>query len=157
MELRIEPVAPRYLEQVLALTPAAGQGGFVEPPADCLREARELSLWRPVALLEGNTVVGFAMYGFFADEGANGRVWLDRLLIGNAYQGRGLGTQAVRQLCARLRAEYGSGEVFLSCYPENTAAIALYEKMGFHMNGETDVHGEAVMVCGAETGDAAAP
>lgn len=145
MELTMETINARNRAAVLALAPAAGQEGFVESPAECLREARLLSLWRPVALCAGGEVVGFAMYGLFAEEGAHGRVWLDRLLIGSQYQGRGYGREAVRLLCARLREEYGRDGVFLSCYPANTAAMALYLRMGFVFTGEQDVNGEAVL------------
>lgn len=31
-------------------------------------------------------------------------------------------------------------------YDDNTFAIHLYEKLGFHFNGELDIHGEKVMV-----------
>ena len=150
MELSIKAVSRRNRKQVLAVSPAAGQEGFVESPAECLREARRLWLWRPVALYAANQVIGFAMYGRFPWEGTHGRVWLDRLLIDRAFQGRGYGQKALDILCAHLRDTYGCAEIYLSCYPDNTAAIALYQKNGFVFNGEKDKNGEDVMVrqCG---------
>ena len=80
-ELRILPVGPENRAACLGLRTAPGQEGFVESVEDCLREAQGYGAWRPVALLRGEEVVGFAMYGLFPEEGSAGRVWLDRLLI----------------------------------------------------------------------------
>ena len=124
-----------------ALRVAPGQEGYIETVAQCLREADGLALWRPLGLYDGETPVGFAMVGRFP-----GEVWLDRLLIEGRYQGRGLGGEALVLLLRYLREQYGPGPVYLSLYPENTAALALYEKHGFRLNGERDIHGELVMV-----------
>lgn len=64
-ELRILPVGPENRAACLGLRTAPGQEGFVESVEDCLREAQGYGAWRPVALLRGEEVVGFAMYGFF--------------------------------------------------------------------------------------------
>lgn len=146
MELSVEPVTKGNRAQVLALAVAEEQKGFVETPAQCLEEASRLGLWRPVALCTGGEIVGFAMYGRFPREGTHGRVWLDRLLIDRRHQGKGYGAAAVDILCRRLQKEYACDRVFLSCYPHNKAAIALYEKKGFCFNGEKDINGEDVMV-----------
>ena len=84
-ELRILPVGPENRAACLGLRTAPGQEGFVESVEDCLREAQGYGAWRPVALLRGEEVVGFAMYGFFPMYKPAGRVWLDRLLIGAAH------------------------------------------------------------------------
>lgn len=60
MELSIKPVSARNRKQVLELSLAESQKGFVESPRECLREARRLWLWRPVAILDADVVVGFA-------------------------------------------------------------------------------------------------
>ncbi len=146
MNLRIEPVDAANREAVLSLRPATGQEGFVETVAECLAEARSQSAWRPVAILCGEEVVGFAMYGFFAGYAPAGRVWMDRLLIGDKHQGKGYGRAAMRLLIERLAQEYGRGEVYLSVVEGNAAALALYASLGFAPNGERDVHGEKVMV-----------
>ena len=118
----------------------------MESPAACLREARRIWRWRPVAIYADSQIVGFAMYGKFPQRGEEGRVWLDRLLIGRQHQGRGYGKTAISALCHRLRQQYGCDAIYLSCYPANTRAMALYENMGFQPNGEKDVNGEDVMV-----------
>ena len=73
-----------------------------------MREADELELWRPVGIYDSDTLIGFAMYGYFP-EPAPGQLWLDRLLIDKRYQGKGYGKQAVLSLLDRLHTEYQSG------------------------------------------------
>ena len=84
---------------------------------------------------------GFAMMGRVPA----GRVWLDRLLIDAARQGRGYGRAAVASLLARLAEEYGPRDIYLSVVDGNTAAARLYEAFGFVFTEERDVHGEHVM------------
>ena len=89
---------------------------------------------------------GLPCIGCFAQPEPEGQLWLDRLLIDRAYQGRGYGAGAVAALLERLPKEYGKDRVFLSVYDDNQGAIRLYEKLGFAFNGELDTKGERVMV-----------
>ena len=117
----------------------------METVSACLDEAAQRADWRPVAIYDGTAVVGFAMYGYFWEYPPAGRVWLDRLLIDAARQGRGYGRAAVASLLARLAEEYGPRDIYLSVVDGNTAAARLYEAFGFVFTEERDVHGEHVM------------
>ncbi len=150
MHISIDPVTKELQAQVCALRLSSGQEHFIEPVEECLQEARQLSLWRPVALSFQGELIGFAMYGQFPQEG--GRVWLDHFLIDKNFQGKGLGKAAFAALLERLVQEYRCSEIYLSLYSENTAAIRLYEKFGFRPNGETDYNGETVMVASCTAG-----
>lgn len=144
--LHIELVGEENREACLRLRTAPGQEGFVESVADCLREAEGYAGWRPVAIERGEEVVGFAMYGFFPQYRPAGRVWLDRLLIGAPYQGKGYGRAALRLLLQRLQEEYGDRDVYLSVVDGNAAAARLYVSQGFERTEEKDIGGEAVYV-----------
>lgn len=147
MHLSFEPISDENREEALRLRIAREQEGFVETVAQCLKEARHCRRWRPVAIMDGHALVGFSMYGyFFWPYLPFGRLWLDRLLIDEAFQGRGYGKAALSGLVDRLSHEYRCSKIYLSVYPENLAAIRLYESYGFHFNGQKDVHGESVMV-----------
>ena len=124
----------------LALLPE--QAGFIESPTECLREADASDFWRPVGIYDGTELVGFAMYGRFRNRR---RVWLDRLLIDRAYQGRGYGRAFLGLLLERLFAEYRCDSIYLSLFDDNRQALALYESFGFVSTGERDTGGEAVM------------
>lgn len=121
------------------------QEGFVESVSQCLNEADRNSIWHPKAIYVDETLIGFAMYGFFEKEGSQGRLWLDRYLIDQKYQGKGYGKAAVKALLVNMMLEFNQEEVFLSVYPDNISAIRLYESIGFKFNGEKDINGEDVM------------
>lgn len=142
MCIRIVPVTQRDREKVLALSVSREQQGFIETTAQCLKEAEELSLWRPVGLWEGEELVGFAMYGRWED----GRVWLDRFLIDHCFQGKGLGSRALDALLEQIPREYGCRELYLSVFAGNQQAEQMYRARGFAPNGERDTGGETVMV-----------
>lgn len=142
MKLSIEKVSKKNLEKVLSLQLLDAQKGYIETVAACLEEASENKAWRPNAIYDHKTLVGFTMYGLLED----GRVWLDRLLIDKDYQHQGYGQAAVQQLVTKLCKDYQVSEIFLSVYEENSVAVRLYQKIGFVFTGELDTKGEKVMV-----------
>ena len=144
MELRAVDDTNR--EAVLALRVRPDQEGYIETTAQCLQDAMDCPYYRPLALYHGGALVGFAMVGFYPREGGGGRLWLDRLLLGDRWQGRGLGRKALEALIAMLMAVYGPQDLYLSIYEDNAHALRLYRQFGFVMNGELDAHGEKVMV-----------
>lgn len=148
MKLHYEAVTEELRQEVLALGAAEGQEGYIEPVSECLEEACGDHRWKPVAICDRDTVVGFAMYGYFLPEyPPQGRLWFDRLLIDARYQGKGYGKAAMADLLQRLCREYPDREkIYLSVIRENETAISLYEQFGFSFNGERDTKGEYVMV-----------
>jgi aminoglycoside 6'-N-acetyltransferase len=69
------------------------------------------------------------------------------LFLDPALHGRGIGTEAVRQLVRRLIDEHGHHRITIDPAVENAAAIRAYEKVGFRRVGvmrryERDVGGE---------------
>lgn len=143
-QLHFELVNHENRKVVENLAVFSEQDTFIESVSECLQEAEELELWRPVSIYDSDTLVGFAMYGYFP-EPAPGKLWLDRLLIDKKYQGKGYGKQAVLALLERLQAEYVSDKVYLSVYENNLHAIRLYQQIGFCFNGEYDTKGEYIM------------
>ena len=139
-----DDTATNYRE-ILKLEVAQSQKGYIETPYECLEDSVEWKQFKPVGLYVGHELVGFAMYGFFKEEGSQGRLWIDRLLIDQQFQGRGLGKQFMKDLVLRVSAEYGQQPIFLSVYPENTNAVHLYEQLGFEFIEERDVNGEHIM------------
>lgn len=151
MELFLKPVTDENMEAVLSLKVAEGQEGFIETPAECMKEAKECPNWRPCGIYVKNglgeeSLAGFAMYGYFEDHGRKGRLWMDRLLIDKAFQGKGYGKRALRLILERLRREYSCDEIYLSVYDNNPVAVHMYESFGFAFNGEKDTLGEDIMV-----------
>ena len=142
MDINIRRVDSDNYEEVKSLKVGEGQEGFIETNEECLDEAKELDLWRPVGIYDGNELIGFSMYGLFEEQS---RVWLDRFMIDRRYQGKGYGKAAIKIMIDRLIDEYNCKEIYLSTYIENVNAINLYESIGFRFNGELDTKGEKVM------------
>ena len=154
MCLHFETVTAKNRGAVERLALLPEQAGFIESPAECLREADASDFWRPVGIYDGTELVGFAMYGYLPFLG-EGQLWFDRLLIDKAFQGRGYAKAAIAALLERLRQEYPCRRVYLSVYGDNAAAIPLYRQAGFSFNGDYDTKGERVMVLDfPETGPA---
>ena len=152
MKLHFEPVEKSNRREVLKLHTAPGQEGFVESVEECLQEAEEFDNWRPVGIYRDDTLLGFAMYGFFEEYPPKGRVWLDRLMIDERYQGKGYGHEALHGLIGQIREEYGCDEIYLSVVKENRQAARMYENAGFCFINEKDIHGEDVMVLRQKAG-----
>ena len=154
MCLHFETVTAKNRGAVERLALLPEQAGFIESPAECLREADASDFWRPVGIYDGTELVGFAMYGYLPFLG-EGQLWFDRLLIDKAFQGRGYAKAAIAALLERLRQESPCRRVYLSVYGDNAAAIHLYRQAGFSFNGDYDTKGERVMVLDfPETGPA---
>lgn len=145
MNLYIKKVTEQNRVAVLALSVAVAQKGFIETTAQCLQEAADDPRFVPVGLYVEDELVGFAMYGKFT-EGQQSRVWLDRLLIDEAYQGQGYGRAFLQELIAHIGEVYQTDRIYLSVYPNNRHAIQLYERYGFRFTGEVDCNGERLMV-----------
>ena len=99
MDLHFEPITDDNREHALKLHISPTQKGYVETVEECLEEASHGRNWRPVGIYDGPVMVGFAMYGFFWWPYLPlGRLWLDRLLIDEAFQGRGYGRSEERRV-----------------------------------------------------------
>ena len=145
MPLHFVPITEENRREVENLQLFPEQRSYIESVPECLAEAEQTREWRTVGIYDGPTVVGFAMYGCFAQPEPEGQLWLDRLLIDRRFQGRGYGRAALAALLERLEREYHKKRIYLSVVEANRPAAALYESFGFRFTGERDTHGERVM------------
>lgn len=141
-EIRLEPVTAETYEAVLRLRVGEDQRNFVAPNVRSLADAWAYPSSRPLALLSGDALVGFALLHPTEDDPDG--VTLVRFMIDHRFQRRGLGRLAVRALIARAAAD-GYSRLRLTVVPGNAAARALYEACGFRATGELD-DGEEVMI-----------
>ena len=85
------------------------------------------------AIVAGNEVVGMTQYG--EEKWPDYRhAWID-VFVGDDYVGRGIGTEAVRQIVRMLIDERGHHRITIDPDVDNVAAIRSYEKAGFHRVG----------------------
>jgi aminoglycoside 6'-N-acetyltransferase len=59
------------------------------------------------------------------------------ILLATRFQGRGLGTDAMRTVMRYLIEQRGHHRITLGTWPHNTRAIHVYEKLGFRRIGIT--------------------
>ncbi|MFL0362131.1 GNAT family N-acetyltransferase [Pseudobacillus sp. 179-B 2D1 NHS] len=142
MSLRICEVTADNWMEVASLSVNDHQKDFIESNLFSLAQSKFEPHWKSVGLYDGERLVGYAMYG---RDKTTRRVWLDRFMIDQKYQGRGYASRFLSPLIKEIQQHYHCDHIYLSIYPGNTKARYLYEKFGFTLNGEKD---EAGLVCG---------
>ena len=99
-----------------------------DPRKDIARKLQVNPEWFLVAEV-GGRIVGAVMAGY---EGHRG--WINYLAVEPAEQRGGLGRKLMAEAEQRLRAA-GCPKINLQVRPENKAAIAFYERIGFGIEG----------------------
>ncbi len=131
MELR-EVTADNW-RAVVRIEPRGDQRRFVASVAYYLNLCHYGEVWQPVAFYEDGEPVGFAMWGYDAEEDSH---WIGGLVIDAKYQGKGYGRTAMEAILEHLARQPGYREAALSYEPENTVARRLYTSLGFVETGE---------------------
>ncbi len=138
----LEPVNRASFGACVELTVAPEQEGFVASNLYSIAQSKVEPTFVPLAIVAGESVVGFAMYGHEVD---TGRWWIIRLMIGAEHQGKGYGHAAVDALVSRMVELHGVSEIRLGCVLGNDRARLLYEHHGFRDTGEVEDN-EAIML-----------
>lgn len=140
-EVRVQPVTPGLHEAVAALRVTPAQQAQVGDVGTHLAQAAQDPCSEAMAILAGDTVVGFYRLDF-AERLVAGRdfgdaaVALRPFLIDACWQGRGLGTHALRALVEDLHARHPRRRLLLLAVGcANHAALALYRRAGFVDSG----------------------
>ena len=141
-------------EDVIRLELKDNQKEFLESNLYSIAEARIFDYLEPKAIYEDDTLVGFMLYYFQpfgvvremgSGEGvheirSDGKdyIYLKRIMIDKALQGKGLGRKARKESLDFFRKEYPSAAfVELMHYLDNDTGASLYESLGFQSTGET--------------------
>ncbi|UCI34735.1 GNAT family N-acetyltransferase [Mesorhizobium sp. B4-1-4] len=125
---------------VASLELAPDQVDFVASNAESLKEARSDRDARPRVVMAGDRVVGFLMYEA-PDDDDEARIY--RFMIDRAWQGRGYGKAALRQVLDEIAGLGHISHVSICYEPENEAARRLYRAAGFLEEG-LDEDGEMI-------------
>jgi len=141
MIVKLREITPENFRECIDLKVSAAQNSFVASNVMSIAQSKIYPTRQPFAVYDNDKMVGFVMYGFDPDDR---RYYLGRLMIDERFQGRGYGRATVLEVIERLKQIEDCREVYLSFVPENTAAGALYESIGFERTGEID-QGEIVM------------
>lgn len=131
--IELREVTADNWRDVVRVEPREDQWRFVASVAYYLNLCHYGGVWRPLALYRDGEVVGFAMWGFDAEEDS---YWIGGFVIAAEHQGKGYGRAAMEALLDFLAVQPGCREVALSYEPENTVARRLYASLGFVETGE---------------------
>jgi aminoglycoside 6'-N-acetyltransferase len=85
------------------------------------------------AIVAGGEIVGLIQWGDDSYED-NRHAYID-IFVGDEFTGRGIGTEAMRQLTRRLIEQYGYHRITVDPAVENEPAIRSYENAGFRRVG----------------------
>ena len=149
--LRLEKVTGKNVWELLKLQVSEEQKTFVADNDISIIEAYTTISGNgyafPFGIYDGDTPVGFLMIGYDTDDYwddapaiAKGNYNLWRLMIDQAYQGKGYGKEAVKLALGYIKtfpcgvADY----CWLSYEPENQVAAKLYRSFGFEETGDMD-------------------
>jgi GNAT superfamily N-acetyltransferase len=148
MAVALAEITSHNRAAVLALRVAPGQERFVGSVQDALAQADQYPHARPWyrAVVTGGRPVGFVMLSWDVEPQPPqiiGPWFLWKLLIGQRHQGRGYGSQAVRQIAALVR-DQGAAELLTSYIPGDGSPAGFYARLGFVPTGQLDINGEVI-------------
>lgn len=132
--LRLRPLGESDLPAVMAIEPRAyshhwSEGIFRDCLGQCLPPIQTIQStgagYIMPALLDGNRLIGYAVYSLVACE-----AHLLNITVEPNCAGRGLGRYLLESIADDCR-ERGAEMLYLEVRPSNTSAIALYESSGF--------------------------
>jgi len=89
----------------------------------------------PYGIYEGDTPVGFLMYGLNFTHPKQ-QAFIQRLMVDEKFQGKGYGRFGTQKMLEIFRADERIKEVGISYEPENEGARKLYASLGFVETGE---------------------
>ena len=138
MNVTLQPINEHNFLDAFHLELAPGQEAFVSSPIRSLAQAYVYrNQCTPFGIYDGDTMVGYVMVIYDYDV-PEYDVW--HLMIDARYQHRGFGRAAMEQVLAYIAAKpFGdSPRVAMTCHQDNTAALRLYESLGFAPTGTRD-------------------
>jgi diamine N-acetyltransferase len=135
-KISLKEITQVNFKDCVSLKVADEQAAYVAPNMQSLAQAYVNKKLYPLAIYDGSLMtrdptpehkmVGFVMYQVWDEIG-----FIMRLMVGEAYQGKGYGRAAVEEVIRRLRLTPQVRFIATSVVPENKAASALYESLGF--------------------------
>jgi diamine N-acetyltransferase len=149
MAVALAEITDQDRAAVLALRVAPAQERFVGSVHDALADAEEYPHARPWyrAVVADGRPVGFIMLSWDVEPQPPeiiGPWFLWKLLIDQLHQGRGYGSQAVRQIAALVR-DHGAAELLTSYVPGDGSPAGFYARLGFVPTGHLDSNGEVIV------------
>ncbi len=132
VEVVLKDLSSDNWEDCANLKLRTSQGGLIAPNLYSIAESKVEATFIPLVIYDGNTMVGFIMWGIDPDDG---EYWIYRLMVDEKYQGKGYGKAAVIEVLKRLK-DAGAGRVYVGYKPQNVVAASLLASLGFERTGQ---------------------
>ncbi len=133
-DIRLVDVDAANWRGVAAVTPRPEQARFVAATTYYLCLCHYGDVWRPLAVTQGEDVVGYVQWGV-DDDGSH---WIGGLVVDAVHQGKGVGRRIVELLIERFAELAGAAGLALSYDAANAPARRLYASLGFVETGERE-------------------
>lgn len=145
MTVTLQPITKDNWMTAIKLKVKPGQESFVASNVFSIAERQFYPDVKAYGIYADKDMVGFVMWGVDVDDNPT-ELWVWRLMIDAAYQGKGYARVAMQMIIAQARTE-GHTALFLSYEPKNEGAAAFYAKLGFKDTGRVE-YGEKVVRLG---------
>lgn len=133
-QITLQEITAETWEQCVKLKVRSDQEHFIAFNVYSLAQSKYEPGLLPLAVYDGETMVGFVMYSEQPYE--PGKYFIYRVMVGAEFQGKGYGRAAMQALIERMKMLPDCREIVLSYEPENAVAERLYESLGFRKTGE---------------------
>jgi len=143
VSIQLREITMDNFRECIHLNVREDQKYFVAPNVYSLAEAKADGVSNPLAIYNGDTMVGFIMYCFDPDEEMG---YIDRLMVDARYQGQGYGKTAMLEVIQRLKSLPACKRIKTSFVHANEAADVLYAGLGFCRTGEVTEDGKETVV-----------
>ena len=145
--IQLKEIDQSNYKTCIALKTAKEQEDFVSPNWYSLLESVFEAQRQAFGLYNGEEMVGFVLFSYYAadEDYPKNSWWIERFMIGQAYQNQGFGSQGLTASIKWFLDQVQAKELRISSVPGNTIAEQLYEKHGFVKTGE-QVSGETVLL-----------
>lgn len=141
MTVTLRDITAQTVRTICALEPKDAQKDLVSPNAISIAQAYFNPSARFRAIHADEIPVGFIMWR--PETRATCMLW--RLMIDGRYQGQGHGRTALMLAIEAFRAE-GFTQLLTSYVDAEGGPVGFYKKLGFQETGETNAHGERIML-----------
>ena len=130
MKVTLKPITKENWEEAIDLTVKEEQKHFIVSNLYSIAEVQFLENFKASGIHFEGKMAGFAMYGIDPEDN---NFWIYRLMVDQAYQGKGIGATAANLIVEEIKKNNSTGIPFIMIgyHPENQGARYTYKKTGF--------------------------
>ena len=133
MTILLKEITAENWVEAVKLKVKRDQENFIASNAVSIAQSKFMPFLECFGVYEDEQMVGFAATGKNPEDG---EIWIARFMVGEQFQGKGLGKKGTRKVIEFLQKKYNCTRIFLDVEPENEVAINLYKSLGFKDTGK---------------------